>query len=274
MSVRIVVVTYSPGQCLQLLLDSLPEACSEPYEVILADNGSTDGSIEAAALADPKRVSITRTGGNLGYGKAANIGARGSEAPWLIVANPDIIFGAGSIDELLAAAERHPRGGAFGPRIWTDGAIYPSARPVPGLMTMMLHVGLEGRWPTNPWTRRYQRPAAALAEGPSEWLSGSVQLFRREAFEQVGGFDESYFMFMEDLDLGERITAAGWQNIYVPSASVEHTLGHAVGKQRPVMRAAHVDSAVQYYRRKHRGPARLMLRVLSTRFGSRGEKVS
>lgn len=273
MSVRIVLVTYSPGESLTDLLASLPAACSSDYEVILADNGSTDGSIEAAALADPRHVRITRTGGNLGYGSAANIGAQGSKADWLIVANPDIIFGPGSIDELVAAAERWPRGGAFGPRIWTHGEIYPSARMVPSVTTMMLHVGLEKRWPRNRWTRKYQRSAVDLPESESGWLSGSVQLFRPVAWQQVEGFDTSYFMFMEDLDLGERLGKAGWQNIYVPTAEVEHTLGHSVSKAPTKMRAAHVDSAVQYYVRKHPGliywPLRLLLRILQRRLGSR-----
>jgi N-acetylglucosaminyl-diphospho-decaprenol L-rhamnosyltransferase len=103
--VRVVVVTWSPGEALDAFLTSLRTATTAPYEVVLADNGSTDG-VPQAAVGGPVR--LLETGGNLGYGKAANLGASGNTAPWLVVANPDVCWQPGSLDALLAAGQRWP----------------------------------------------------------------------------------------------------------------------------------------------------------------------
>src|SRR5205823_4979350 len=100
----VVVVTYSPGEALERFLDSLEAATSSPYQVVLADNGSTDGAPEHAA--DTRDgVRLLPTGGNVGYGAAANIGARSTDAQWLLVANPDIVWSPGAIDALFEATE-------------------------------------------------------------------------------------------------------------------------------------------------------------------------
>ena len=104
-SVRVIAVTYSPGEFLDRLLDSLPDACSVPYEVVLADNGSTDGAPERAAQRDGVR--LLRTGANVGYGAAANLGAADAQAPYLLICNPDLLLAPKCIDLLLDAADRH-----------------------------------------------------------------------------------------------------------------------------------------------------------------------
>ena len=278
--VRLVVVTYSPGESLTELLSSVRGATARSHEVILADNGSTDGSVEAAALAAPGVVRVTRTGGNLGYGGAANIGAAASQAAWLIVANPDIVFAPGSIDELIAAAERWPDGGAFGPLIRTpDGELYPSARELPTLGRGIGHAIFGWWWPSNPWTASYRRERGEPAEGPVGWLSGSLLLIRPSAWASVGGFDPSYFMYFEDVDLGARLATAGWRSIYVPSAVVTHDGGHSTKKNPAAMLKAHHTSAMLYLSRKYSGvlhaPLRAMLHLglhlhylLSIRFRS------
>lgn len=278
--IRVVLVTYSPGDSLASLLTSLPHATSHDYEVILADNGSTDGSVEAAALADPRRVRVTRTGGNLGYGAAANVGAIGSKADWLLIANPDIVFAPGSIDALIDCGQRWPGGGAFGPLIRTpEGALYPSARAQPTLGRGVGHAIFGWWWPSNPWTAAYRRERGEPVEGPAGWLSGSVMLIRPEAWAAVGGFDDTYFMYFEDVDLGARMTEAGWQNVYVPSAVVTHDGGHATKKSPARMLKAHHDSALTFLSRRYSGwplaPLRWLLKLglwihlhLSTRIGS------
>lgn len=263
---RVVAVTYSPGDQLTSFLSSLGEATTRSYEVVLADNGSTDGSPEAAALADPKHVSVTRTGGNLGYGGAANIGAGGASADWLLISNPDIVFSPDSIDRLIAAADRWPQGGAFGPLIRTpSGELYPSARAQPTLGRGIGHALFGWCWPSNPWTASYRRERGEPLEGPCGWLSGSVFLVRPKAWVEVGGFDTSYFMYFEDVDLGRRLTDAGWTNVYVPDAVVTHDGGHATKKAPKVMLKAHHDSALKFLSRRYRGPllapVRLLLRL-------------
>jgi len=175
--IGLVVVTYSPGESLGQLLDSVAAAYRGPVEVVLADNGSIDGSVEAASVRPGVR--LLRTGGNLGYGAAANAGVQvlDPDIEWVVVANPDIVLGPGSIDALLEAASRHPGAGAFGPLITTpDGVVYPSARHLPSIGAGVAHALLGWWWPTNPWTRTYRQDAAEPSERIAGWLSGSLLL--------------------------------------------------------------------------------------------------
>jgi len=250
----VVTVTYSPGETLERFLDSLTKATTRPVRVVLADNGSTDGAPEKAAGRDGVR--LLRTGENLGYGAGANRGV--AELPddvgWVVIANPDVEWRPGSLDELLEAGERWPRGGAFGPLIREpNGTVYPSARLVPSLGRGAGHAVLGAVWPGNPWTRQYRQSDTAVTERLAGWLSGSCLLVRRVAFESVHGFDPRYFMYFEDVDLGERLGRAGWQNVYVPSAEVVHLGGHATARASRRMLAEHHRSAYRYLADRHRG---------------------
>jgi N-acetylglucosaminyl-diphospho-decaprenol L-rhamnosyltransferase len=252
--VAVVTVTYSPGETLERFLDSLTKATTRPVRVVLADNGSTDGAPEKAAGRDGVR--LLRTGENLGYGAGANRGA--AELPddvgWVVIANPDVEWRPGSLDELLEAGERWPRGGAFGPLIREpNGTVYPSARLLPSLGRGAGHGVLGAVWPGNPWTREYRQSDTAVSERLAGWLSGSCLLVRRTAFESVHGFDPRYFMYFEDVDLGERLGRAGWQNVYVPSAEVVHLGGHATARASRRMLAEHHRSAYRYLADRHRG---------------------
>jgi N-acetylglucosaminyl-diphospho-decaprenol L-rhamnosyltransferase len=251
----VVTVTYSPGETLERFLDTVGKATDRPVRVIMADNGSTDGAPEACAAARDNAV-LLRTGGNLGYGAAANRGvaALGPEYGWIVVANPDIEWGDGAIDTLLEAASRWPRGGAFGPLIKNvDGSTYPSARLLPSLGKGIGHAVLGRVWPRNPWTLAYKQSDTEVAERVAGWLSGSCLLLRRTAFDSVDGFDPRYFMYFEDVDLGDRLGRAGWLNVYVPSAEVLHIQGVSTAKSSAKMLAAHHDSAYRYIADRHRG---------------------
>lgn len=263
----VITVTYSPGQTLATFLDSLDKATTRDYEVILADNGSTDGAPRQAAERD--RVRLVHTGGNLGYGRAANRGVEelSEDFGWLVIANPDVEWSPGSLDTMISHTDRWPRGGAFGPLIREpDGRIYPSARLVPSLGRGIGHALFGRVWPTNPWTRAYRQEDAAEGERVVGWLSGSCLLIRREAFEAVRGFDPRYFMYFEDVDLGDRLTRAGWLNVYLPSAEVIHIGGHATQNASARMLRAHHDSAYRFLADRHRGPWRAPIR-LAVRIG-------
>jgi N-acetylglucosaminyl-diphospho-decaprenol L-rhamnosyltransferase len=258
--IAIVAVTFSPGESLASFLDSLATATNRPLDIVLADNGSDDGSVEAAAQRPGLRV--LATGGNLGYGRAANLGVRETTSEFVVVANPDIVWEPGSIDELLSAASRWQQGAAFGPRIHTpEGAIYPSARALPSLGRGIGHALFGWWWPSNPWTAAYRVEKQAPVERTAGWLSGSCLLLRRDAFDEVGGFDPGYFMYFEDLDLGDRLGAAGWHNVYVPSAVVCHTGGHATSRDPARMAAEHHRSAWRYLSRRYAGWRWLPLRL-------------
>ncbi|BBX60689.1 N-acetylglucosaminyl-diphospho-decaprenol L-rhamnosyltransferase [Mycobacterium shottsii] len=261
----VVAVTYSPGPHLERFLASLSLATDRPVSVLLADNGSTDGTPQAAVERYPN-VRIFHTGANLGYGTAVNRAvAQLTEQPepddWLIVANPDVQWGPGSIDALLEAVERWPQAGALGPLIRDpDGSVYPSARHLPSLVRGGMHAVLGSVWPRNPWTKAYRQEHLEPSERPVGWLSGSCLLVRRSAFRQIGGFDERYFMYMEDVDLGDRLGQAGWLSVYVPSAEVLHHKGHSTGRDPANHLAAHHRSTYIFLADRHAGWWRAPLR--------------
>ncbi|RVW11400.1 glycosyltransferase family 2 protein [Prescottella agglutinans] len=249
----VVTVTYSPGEHLEHFLSTLVDATVEKPQVILADNGSTDGAPEAAAAAH-EHVRLLRTGGNIGYGGAINraVAEVDPDIEFVVVVNPDVRWSPGSIDQLLAAAERWPRAGALGPMVREpDGSVYPSARRVPDLASGAGHAVLGSVWPSNPWTQAYLQENETIAERPAGWLSGSCLLLRRAAFDSIDGFDSRYFMYMEDVDLGDRLGKAGWLNVFVPSAEVTHAKGHAAGRHPELMLPAHHQSAYRFQADRH-----------------------
>jgi N-acetylglucosaminyl-diphospho-decaprenol L-rhamnosyltransferase len=262
---RVVAVTYSPGEALDGFVTSLSAATTRPVDVVLADNGSTDGAPERVAARHPF-VRILRTGGNIGYGPAANAGLADLRSGWALVANPDIRFEPGAVDELLAVAARWPRAATVGPAIRTpDGQLYPSARDLPLLSTGVGHAALGWAWPGNPWTARYRREREAPRERTAGWLSGSCFLVDLEAFHSVGGFDPGYFMYFEDVDLAARLGERGWLHVYAPSAVVEHEGGHATRREPHRMQRVHHTSALRYLTRRYplrsQAPLRGALRV-------------
>ncbi|MFD9964334.1 glycosyltransferase [Amycolatopsis sp. NPDC058986] len=249
----VVTVTYFPGETLERFLDTLEKATDRDVQVVVADNASTDGAPERAA--ERENVHLLSIGENVGYGTAANRGVAELDDSygWVVVVNPDLEWEPGSLDTLLEVAKRWPRGGSFGPLIHDqDGTVYPSARLLPSFGRGIGHAVFGKVWPGNPWTRAYRQERAPV-ERVAGWLSGSCQLFRREAFDSVGGFDTRYFMYFEDVDLGDRLAKAGWLNVYAPSAGVMHIGGHATSQASAKMLRAHHESAYRYLADRHRG---------------------
>ena len=266
--VRVVCVVFHPGDELATFARTLTAASTHPVELVIVDNG-TDQSV-SRAVADEFGARLLVTGANLGYGGGANAGAEGCVAPWILVANSDLEWEPGSLDALVAAADADARAGSAGPALLNpDGTVYPSARALPSLSQGAGHALFVRVWPGNPWTRRYRAEHETTGqERAAGWLSGACLLLRRQAFEAVAGFDDDYFMFFEDVDLGDRLGRAGWLNVYVPDAEVVHTGGHATERDAPTssrMLAEHHRSAYRFLADRYRGarwaPVRFGLRV-------------
>ncbi|MGJ9576852.1 glycosyltransferase family 2 protein [Actinotignum sp. GS-2025c] len=263
MRIRVITVAFNPGAELEAFLASLPAALHEAYECVIVDNGSEHAEVDRVARAHGARV--VRTGENIGYGRAANRGAQGFTGEWLAVANPDVVFTPGSLDALVRGAESFPRAGALGPLIRTpEGEIYPSARQFPRIVSGVGHALLGNMWPNNPFSRSYRSNADVTRAHPVDWLSGACLLLRREAFEAVGGFDDSYFMFFEDVALGEALARASWQSIFLPEAEVIHSQGASWKDQPAAMLREHHRSAAHYidsvYARPWQAPLRWAIR--------------
>ncbi len=228
MSWAAVVVNFNAGEHLLACVRSLLEedTAGGPPDVVVVDNASQDGSADACATAFPN-ARVIASGGNLGYARAANRGIAVTDASVVAVVNPDAVVHRGVAAAVMARFDREPDLAAVGPRILsTDGTTYPSARTDPHPVDALGHAVFGLIWPRNPWSRRYrQLDADPDVARDVDWLSGAAVWLRRRALDEVGGWDERYFMFMEDVDLGDRLRRAGWRVAYEPGGSVTHVEG-------------------------------------------------
>ncbi|MGI8791710.1 MAG: glycosyltransferase family 2 protein [Acidimicrobiales bacterium] len=243
-------------------------------DIVVADNGSTDGSLRDLAAAEPSVVAF-ETGANLGFGGGVNRAAARSadlgEGCDLLVLNPDVVMGPGSVKAMMAAAESTARVGVVGPRIDTpDGMLYPSARTFPSLRDSIGHAFLGMVWPTNPFTRRYRMLDWDHGQrGDVDWVSGSCFLIRAAAWRDVEGFDEAYFMYAEDVDLCWRVRRAGWDVVYEPEAVVVHVQGLSTSRRPYRMIAAHHRSLLRFAIKTTTGVERLLLPLMAVGLGAR-----
>lgn len=271
--VGIVTVSYNSGRYLTEFLASTRAAAEQACPVIVADNRSSDVDALRAAT-EAAGATFLALDTNDGYGSAVNraVDALPRDVEWVLVSNPDVVLGAGSVDVLLATATaddaRAGRDaiGAVGPAIVEpDGTVYPSARRVPSLRTGLGHALFANIWPSNPWTAAYHSDREGSAAHDTGWLSGACLLVRLDAYRAVGGFDERYFMYFEDVDLGYRLGRAGFRNVYEPAARVVHVGAHSTRSESDTMRRAHHTSAYRFLASKYRGwylwPLRVALRV-------------
>ena len=276
-TVAIVTVSFNSGKYLDEFLASAARASSPsaatPAEspsapiIVVADNDSRDPD---AARRSTEAVGgvFLELGSNDGYGSAINraVETLPREVDWILISNPDVILGEGAVDTLLEVALSGDRVGAVGPGILElDGQFYPSARRVPSLRTGLGHALFANVWKSNPWSRSYRSDGDHENRREAGWLSGACLLVRRSLFDSLGGFDEGYFMYFEDVDLGYRIGKAGFTNVYEPRARVTHVGAHSTRESSDLMRRAHHRSAYRFLASKYRAwylaPLRWALRV-------------
>jgi len=252
--VGVVTVAYRADEVLATFLATLPGSTSGSVACVVVDNSPTPV---------PRTREVTEAAGatyvpmpsNPGYGAAINAGAAllPDSVEWILISNPDVELRAGVIDALRASGEADARIGAVGPAVLnTDGTVYPSARSVPSLRTGVGHALFANLWHANPWTRRYRSETTGTPTARNAgWLSGSCLLVRRTAFEAVSGFDDGYFMYFEDVDLGYRLGKAGFVNRYDPSVAVTHLGAQSTATESEAMVRAHHDSARRFLSRKY-----------------------
>jgi N-acetylglucosaminyl-diphospho-decaprenol L-rhamnosyltransferase len=253
-----VVVNYNAKEHLLACVGSLLSEAVAP--VVVADNGSTDGS-EMALLERYPEAKWVPTGANLGYGTAANIGAAVVGSNYLLICNPDVVVSLGSVALLRTFLEGRPQVALVGPRIHgSDGILYPSARRFPDLLEAFGHGILGQFWVGNPFSRRYRMEDWDHAKAREvDWVSGACFLARRSAWDAVGGFDRSYFMYMEDVDLCWRLAKAGWSVAYEPAAEVTHVQGVSADRNPYRMLLAHHVSMWRFARRTAKDKRRWLL---------------
>ena len=259
----VVVVNHDSGEEVVRCVRSLFESSGEiSMEVVIVDNQSQDGSAEAAGAAFPE-VEVIRNDANRGFPAAANQGMRATRSEFVFLINPDAEVVAGTLEGLLKVARDHPAAGAIGALTRNpDGTVYPSARIVPSLPIGLAHTLLAPIWPDNPWSRRYRLADwDRSTERTVDWVSGSSMLLRRAAIDQVGLFDERYFMYVEDMDYCTRLRKAGWEVWFSPQLEVTHIGGTATAGQRR-MTLEHSRSIHLYFVKHQSSGWRVVLRPL------------
>ncbi len=263
----VVVVSYNARDDLLLCLRSLQEAGTPAPPTIVVDNGSNDGG-PALVRAQFPLIEVVIDPANRGYGAAANLGAGRTDLPYLLVLNSDTVLPRGAIDALSDYLDAHPRVGLAGPRLRApDGTLEPSCHAPLGTLRSVLEKGRVGRALASvPGFG----PRWALINGPHDrarsvpWVTGAALAIRRSAFDAVGGFDESYFMYAEEADLCWRLRHAGWEVHFAPVADLVHRGGASTAPVRGPMALQKVRSAIRFYRRHYARP-RAALLVLGIR---------
>jgi N-acetylglucosaminyl-diphospho-decaprenol L-rhamnosyltransferase len=245
--VDVVIVAYRCEALLHDCLDSLREHPPErPMAIHVVDNDSRDGTAEMVEREFPK-VRLTKAGSNLGFSAANNLAIRDSNAEYVLVLNPDTRITAGALDRLLAVMDERSEIGICGPKlVLEDGTLdHAAKRSFPTPLGALAHFA--GR------ESQYRAPALGPDEpGQVDAVNGAFMLIRRAALEEVGLFDEGYWMYMEDLDLCYRFAQAGWTTWYEPSATVVHVKAGTSGPIRsPRLNRAFHYGMYRFYRRHY-----------------------
>jgi N-acetylglucosaminyl-diphospho-decaprenol L-rhamnosyltransferase len=251
--VSIIVLSWNVRDLLRRCLTSLP-LNSSSSEIIVVDAASTDGSPEMVRAEFPQ-VALIASNENLGYTRGNNLGLRAAKGRYLLILNPDTEIVGDAIPQMLAFMDAHPHAGMLGPQLlYPDRTVQSTRRRFPSLATAFFEsTWLQPLAPRRLLDHYYARDLPDDAIGEVGWVVGAALLVRREAYEQVGGFDEGFFMYSEEMDWCRRMKAAGWQVIYFPAARIIH---HEAKSSTQVPAATHIrfnTSKVRYFRKYH-GP--------------------
>jgi hypothetical protein len=202
-------------------------------------------------------VELTAPGRNLGFAAATNLGIRAGSAPYVLALNPDTRVSEGALDRMLAVMESHPEAAVAGCRLLREDGTpdHAAKRSFPTPLSALGHFsGLGRRRGARGKLAAYRAPE--VESGPVDAVNGAFMLMRRAALEQVGDFDEGYWMYMEDLDLCYRLAEAGWTTWYEPGATVVHVKGGTAGPHRsPRLNWAFHRGMYRFYR-AHYAPDR------------------
>ncbi|WP_238613558.1 glycosyltransferase family 2 protein [Candidatus Oscillochloris fontis] len=252
--VAVVIVSYNTINLLRRCLATLAD-CHLPLRVLVVDNCSPDGSA-AMVRAEFPQVELIALDQNVGFARGTNVGLaaldlHGPDAPAVLLLNPDTEVRPGAIEALVAFLDAHPRVGLVGPRLLNpDGSLQAAAFRFPTLLMTALDLFppgevLPGRLYNSWWHGRYPQEGGSTPF-PIDHPLGACMLVRPAVLKQVGGLDDSYFMYSEEIDWCWRIRAAGWAIWQVPHAEVVHVGGASTRQFRWKMLVALYRSRAQF----------------------------
>jgi len=260
--VDVAIVNYNTRDSLDRCLASLEH---EPVgRVIVVDNASNDGSAAVVERRGP-RVNLIANRKNVGYGAAANQSFQAAASKYVLLLNADTEVRSGAVRQLAAYLDEHPQVAIAAPRLEdAHGAVQYSCFPFPGTVGWLFEHGPLSLWTrhVNFARRRSISFRAGLEPRPVPWALGAAMLVRRDAALAVGAFEESYFMYFEEVDLCYRLSKAGWATHFVPNATVMHLGGGSTSQVRTAMLIQRFRSTIGYYERHTTGATRLFWTTL------------
>ena len=256
----IIIVSWNVRELLRACLASLPPA-DPRVEVIVVDSASTDGTPSMVA-ADFPTVHLITSSENLGYSRGNNVGLQAARGRCLFILNPDTQILGDALAEMQRYLDAHLDVGLVGPQLlWPEGGAQSTRRRFPPLALTFFESTWLQRLAPRGWLRRYYTedlPPDAPAE--VDWVVGAALFVRRAAWEQVGGLDEGFFMYSEELDWQRRMRVAGWRIVHLPAARIIHAEARSSAQ---VPAATHIrfnTSKVRYVRKYHGALAAGVLR--------------
>ena len=228
--VDVIIVNWNDRDNLLIALESvfaLPEIHEDPAfaRVVISDNGSTDGSVAFVRETYNDRVTIIENRANLGFGAGVNRALAQTNSPYVFLLNPDASVNQGCIAELVRFMEGHPRCAIAGPKIFEEnGSVAESCGEFDTWIGAFLR---SSAWGDLPGFRHFANGAELRAWGYQsrrrvDLVIGAALMLRRAVLEDVGTFDERYFMYHEEVDLAKRVADAGYETWFVPSAQATH----------------------------------------------------
>jgi GT2 family glycosyltransferase len=264
MRLTIGIVNYNTKDDLKECLTSINEnAKGLEYSIIVVDNNSTDGSQEFIKSLNGKTFSfIILNKENKGFGSACNQIAKKTRTPYLLFLNPDVLVTKGSIERLDSFMKEHPEVVlATGKLLNLNGTLQLSCRRFPTILRALFGRASLSRklFPDNPITRNYMLTELDYnsIQYP-DWIRGAVMMVRTKLFSEVRGFDEQFFLYLEDTDLCLRFRKKGYEIAYVPDAVFYHKLGGSTKKKALETQLIH-NISMFYYIEKNLGYNQLSL---------------
>lgn len=251
----IIVVTWNGKRYAIECLESLqPLLTGLSTEVVVVDNGSTDGTPEAIRAQFPN-VTLIENHANLGFARANNIGMALSRGQYVCLVNSDVVIPEGCLEPMIEFMEAHPEIGVLGPKMLSpDGRVGASVMRLPTVWnTLCCALGLHSIFPRSALLGGFSMDAYPYAAVDNvEVLTGWFWMIPRKALQMVGGLDEQFFMYGEDIDWCHRFRAAGWQVVFYPHAGALH-YGAASSGEAPARFYVEMRRANLQYFRKHHG---------------------
>jgi GT2 family glycosyltransferase len=249
--IAVAIVNYNTRECLRECLATLQ--VESPREMVVVDHASSDGSAEMVRAEFPQVVLQAKMT-NPGYGAGANEAIGSCRSPYVLLLNSDTLLQPGTLRALSMYLDQHPQAAIVGPRLVNpDGTLRPSCYAFPGPVNMLLEstgfFRLLARVPVLRNSHLRSSPHNRSRVVP--WVMGAALAIRREAFEAVVGFDESFFMYNEEVDLCYRLRRSGWQIHFTPAATVVHVEGASTRQQRERMHVHWYVSSMRFYRQHY-----------------------